>query len=248
MKRNLILGCDPEFTIVNGDGELLPASKFFSGGGELGVDGNSALAELRPGISTNPLELVGRIASLLEQGYQTVREQGVSNFTFLAGPIGAGERPQGGHIHLGGASLTAVMLKNLSAITSALEMSFFNPVDVLRRRSGYYGKVGSFKRKAHGIEWRQPVSWLSTPEIAYLFLASIKIVGDNPLFNLGIEDTEVVKEATENLSQFSRLVQDADLFIQENCKEVAPLITELLGREKKFYIVEKESWGIKCAQ
>jgi len=95
MPKTFLIGCDPEFGILNGN-ENIYSENFLSFDDRMGADGGGVVAELRPKPSKDIKVLVKNIKDLLQQGC----DNDISHFEWKAGNWAGGE-PIGGHIHLG---------------------------------------------------------------------------------------------------------------------------------------------------
>ena len=190
------IGCDPEFGYIQ-NGGLMSASSYVSGGtgSEFGTDGNSSISEIRPSYGHTPEELVNNIKAVLADGYK--KYPAIRAFQWKAGGM-AGDCALGGHIHLGHGKLTqgnfqakvgGALDKTLSVLTLMVE----DPEEALNRRVGSgYGQIGganSYRAQSHGVEYRTPPSWLTSPEEAKAVLSIAHLVA------IYFEDDDIMDEA-----------------------------------------------------
>ena len=199
---SLTLGADPEL-ILHKNGQIAPANQYFNSSDEFGCDGNSTVAELRPKSSKTPLGLVSYIAQLIDWAHQEYPD-----LKMMAGAM-AFDHAIGGHIHLS-TPASPNKLNNLDLLIGTLEDHIYPSTDIQRRRSNGYGALTSFRRKNYGIEYRTPVSWLTTPVIAlvYLTLAKLAVVND---------ETNIAEEITN---------KEQGLKVLRNIKKYLPIIPE----------------------
>lgn len=179
----VLLGADPEFVLQNPEGRVVPASRFFEKDGPVGSDGVvlrshkvvQALVELRPAPSTNPRELVRRLKQTMRQAAEMI---GDDSLEWLAGGMPVKGLALGGHIHFSGLWPNVHLLRTLDNYL-ALPLSLVEGEGAKRRRPRY-GKLGDFRKKAHGgFEYRTLPSWLVSPETAVGVLTLARIIGDH---------------------------------------------------------------------
>ncbi len=211
----LTIGADPEL-ILHKDGKLAPANQYFNSSDEFGCDGASSTAELRPKPSKTPWGLISYIAQLIDWGHKEFPE-----LKMMAGAM-AYDYPIGGHIHLG-TPASPNKISNLDALLGTLETHLYPSVDVERRRSNNYGKPSEFRRKSYGIEYRTPVSWLTSPTIALVFLTLAKIAVINDEINIATEMT-----THEDAIKILRNIPKYFPIITEDCKMGLEYIEEVL--------------------
>lgn len=192
--KKITIGCDPEFII--GCNEAIPAH-MFDRGSSFGSDSDGTTFEVRPGYSHNVLDVVENIREILYKASTEV--EGLKNQQWRAGGSVMGF-PLGGHIHIGGIKaqdpypfngkeppppsvrklilcLDYVLLQGLSNLIDDKSQIF------QRRASGYYGEFGMWRRQSNRrskwishIEYRSPISFLTSPTVTFANLILAKIV------------------------------------------------------------------------
>lgn len=180
---SVVLGADPEFIMVNPQGNLIIASKYFPIRGKVGCDaiwyGNNRsqkpIIELRPDPTPDPSRLAVRIYQCLLQAAKRV--QGLQ-CKWLAGGLPYEGFPIGGHIHFSGIDVSFPMLRALDNYVSL-------PLIVCedekgRKRRPKYGFLGDYRLQEYGgFEYRTPPSWLVSPTLTRGVLALAKLVVTN---------------------------------------------------------------------
>lgn len=146
---DITFGADPEFELIKNQC-IVPALKEvtkFKAGKEIGTDGCTAILEIRPKPSTNPVETIkymkGLIKKIYNKGY-TISSKG-DTYSL------------GGHIHIGLPEYIQTKLRIYDLVR--LYDSFLGKkVSCLsgRARGKHYRKLSSFERKSYGFEYRTP--------------------------------------------------------------------------------------------
>jgi hypothetical protein len=136
------IGCDPEL-ICKRRGVFVNAEDYFRSRSAFGLDGNSSVAEIRPGFSENPLELAAKIQKIIEYGHEKAPD-----LEFYAGHYQC-NFPIGGHIHFG--------LEPENRFINALDIVFGSLSECIddedqrfQREWTGYGKKGSYRCNDHG--------------------------------------------------------------------------------------------------
>lgn len=213
--EKLTLGADPEL-ILHKDGRIAPANQYFNSTDEFGCDGNSTVAELRPKPSKTPWGLVSYIAQLIDWGHKEFPE-----LKMMAGAM-AYDYAIGGHIHLS-TPASPNKINNLDALLGTLETHLYPSSDIEKRRSNGYGQLSQFRRKNHGIEYRTPVSWLTSPTIALVYLTLAKIAVVNDEINIA-EEMGKQEDGIKVLRNIKKYFPD----IPEDCEMGLEYIDEVL--------------------
>ena len=163
----ITLGADPEFIIQSG-GTLHEASRVFSGGGAVGTDGCSTVAELRPGRETDVWRIGCRVLNCITKAWSMAKESMESEPIFLAGHFKE-RHPIGGHIHISTDTLVdwPRVVGVLDTYVGAALSDLVDPTEERGQRRGHgYGQLGSWNRKGPlHIEYRTPGSWLLSPKM-----------------------------------------------------------------------------------
>lgn len=221
--EKLTLGADPEL-ILHKNGTVASANQYFNSSDEFGCDGNSTVAELRPKPSKTPWGLVSYIAQLIDWGHKEFPD-----LKMKAGAI-AFDYPIGGHIHLSTPASPA-KISNLDALIGAVENLIYPSADIERRRTSGYGLPSQFKRTTYGIEYRTPVSWLTSPTIALVFLTLAKLA----VINDHIDIQELMSDTRKTKKVLTHLPEYLDI-IPEDCKMGLECIEEVIN-------TPIEKWG-----
>jgi hypothetical protein len=157
----ILLGGDPEFEVVHlGYGEIFPAKRvwYFNRGSidpheKVGTDGETAIAELRPGPCETPEEYVQEFISILRDIKENAPEVELS--------VEGNTYPLGGHIHVGAkdALVRKVLRENAGAFIKALADFVGRPLlPTSGRARGFHAALYSWERQPHGWEYRSPAS------------------------------------------------------------------------------------------
>jgi hypothetical protein len=185
-KKEVKLGADPEFMIINNrTGKLVSASTFFPAQGLVGCDNirlpnrqQRPIAELRPKPEKSPLQLVANIR------YALIRANSMaaySNVKWVAGSHPVAGYSIGGHIHFSNVNLNAALIRALDNYLGLLVFMIERSKTACKRRKKY-GLLSEYREKNYGgFEYRTPGSWLMSQKIATGVLCLAKIVASNYL-------------------------------------------------------------------
>ncbi|MBO8158417.1 hypothetical protein [Thermosyntropha sp.] len=180
-KREVKIGADPEFLLINSKNQkIVAASNFFPREGVVGCDNirmpnrqQRPIAEIRPKPSFSPLELTHNIKEALIAANKLAPHK---NIKWLAGSQPANEYSTGGHIHFSNTELNFKLLRALDNYLGIIGFLLENPVPAAKRRKKY-GFIGDVRKKEHGgFEYRTLGSWLISPQITLAILCLAKIV------------------------------------------------------------------------
>lgn len=230
---DILLGCDPEFFIVNRrNGATISASHFFPHNRDVGSD--CGLAELRPRPAYTEKELVHNINQLLKQANQKIQDR----YMWRKEPIEMvaasnwNNASAGFHVHYGMPlhflDVTYPNSKiNLARMVNVLDYYVGIPSilpegeDDAQRRSGWrnrYGKPGDYRADLMTLEYRVPGGHLLRhPELSSGLISISKVV---------------MKDMLSRLAAYAhRYEEGVDLRSYENLKELYP---HLPSRENVF--------------
>lgn len=175
------IGADVEF-MLNNEGELIPASRFFPIEGPVGCDerqieqdsGDYALAELRPEKAQTPQELYKNIKALLNDASNQIP---YNNIEFHSGSMPFSGYQCGGHLHFG----TPLSLAKIRALDQYVAIPLAMIEDsrtAKRRRKTKHGGLGKYRLHPYGFEYISLSSWITDPQLtlgilclAYLVVA-----------------------------------------------------------------------------
>lgn len=184
---NITIGADPEFGLINNEGDLVRGSNIISHNGQFGSDGPSV--EVRPTPSNNHLDVVKNIEHILRNAPEKAND-----FDWVGGATFTDKHRVywfGGHIHLGRpAQLTAKqVLPIYHSIATALDGLLAFPlvkIDMPNpqlRRNGCpynYGKAGDIRvnyPQLDRFEYRVPSGlWMTHPVLAKIVLGTTKAI------------------------------------------------------------------------
>lgn len=161
------IGCDPEFLFMDTNGDHVAANKILKDG-DLGMDGHSSTAELRPKEASSSLQLIANLRKLILKGLEY---DDIAELAMLSGHYKF-ETSIGGHIHISGfpmdmALLAAKLKKTLGRLSDCID----NLAERDRRTAnGYgFGERAEYRQQGnHWIEFRRAGSWLLSPQVSFM--------------------------------------------------------------------------------
>jgi len=201
----LMMGCDPEFLLLDKDDRVVGASSILDHISQLGSDGT--LAELRPEPSENVKVLVGNLKNLLKNSPNVPK---ILHLNWKGGAC-IQDHELGGHVHIGTPSNIHDSFKYLNLLTAVLDDYLTAPFttvdapDAIKRRQGHYGWYLGYRTDHGRLEWRTPSGfWLVHPTISRAFLGTTKAVaetfwgraGESKLS--GMDDRTIKERGEEN--------------------------------------------------
>lgn len=217
--KDILLGCDPEFFIVNRRiNATISASHFFPHTGDIGSD--CGLAEIRPRPSTTINGLIHNIEDLLKQANRRLQNRHMwqKEPLELIAASSWNNAAAGFHVHYG---MPSYMLDvtypnakmNLSRIVDILDYYVGIPAilpegeDDIKRRSGWrnrYGKPGDHRTDLLTLEYRVPGGHLLRhPELSAGLISISKVVMKDILSRLSAQSKKFDKEI--DLSDYNTL-------------------------------------------
>ncbi len=181
-KKEVTLGADPEFILINSDtGKMIPASQFLPRFGTVGCDSvripnrqQRPIGELRPEPSPSPLVLADNIRKTL---LQAVKLLPYNNIKWIAGSQPS-NYPIGGHIHFSNIQVSSKLLRALDNYLAIPVFLMEDTKNATMRRTKY-GLLSDYRIKEYGFEYRTTSSWLVTPEISRGVLCLAKLIASN---------------------------------------------------------------------
>ncbi|MZQ87388.1 hypothetical protein GQF01_35245 [Paenibacillus sp. 5J-6] len=182
-KERVMLGTDPEFLLLDPQGQVVFADRFLTRKGEVGCDaivlsGHRLilpLAELRPQPSRDPRELARNLLSAMQLAARVIPDESLA---WLSGGMPVGGFPLGGHIHFSRCWLNGQLLRALDNYL-ALPLILIEG-DTTGQRRPRYGFLGDFRKKSHGgFEYRTLPSWMHSPLITRGVFALAVLIADN---------------------------------------------------------------------
>ncbi len=173
------LGLDVEFGCRK-RGQFIPAHDVFSREigttGIIGLDGHPQTGELRPGASTNLIEVVTNMYAAFKYVSDILAENDV---TLHAGQW-RDNKALGGHIHFGiGEDNTSRRTAMIPYLDHFLDKIVSNKTDNvaekrLRIERGY-GGLRQVRSKPYGFEYRTPGSFIHNPQLSMVYLTLAKL-------------------------------------------------------------------------
>jgi len=192
--HDTVIGADPEFLLFDGS-NVVHANNLMSKEGIIGCDG--AMAEVRPGPSTNPEGLVKNIKSAFSNKSLT---SAITSYDWVAGCYYQNSKrdyPMGGHIHIGNPAKVArmtmshremffnVMNKIVDEFLSIPCIRLDGDMGTKRRtkcqmsNTGGWGYFGEWRPCNGRLEHRTLSGmWLMHPTVAMCVLGTAKAVTD----------------------------------------------------------------------
>ncbi len=199
----LVIGADPEIIFLNRDGDIIPANEIaHDRNSGFGHDGHPSTGEIRPGYSSNILEIIGKIENILLQAEHKL------DLSSKISAIQCGHykknKALGGHIHL--ATPGHKVHRDYDKMAPYLDLLLEDCVEDLlapnderttRISKGYGRKYRDHQeairvKEEERVEYRAPGSWLISPEVAYTYLYVAKITA-----LLSYKNPDLMREVTE---------------------------------------------------
>jgi hypothetical protein len=195
--EDTIVGADPEFLLMNGDGTIKYAAEIegFHHSDELGSDG--PWAEIRPTPDVDVQSFIKNIQNILRHHKNTKL---IQKYSWMGGCYYHGSReggserswPLGGHIHIGTPSKLARAIDSFGDLYRTAVFSCLNKVldeyvsipmikidgveDAVKRRKSY-GRYGDFRTDYGRLEYRAlSGEWLTHPKMAEIVVGTVKAV------------------------------------------------------------------------
>ncbi|CAH1196782.1 hypothetical protein PAECIP111891_00953 [Paenibacillus allorhizoplanae] len=182
-KERAVLGCDPEFLLVNPQGKVVFADRFLTRDGAVGSDaivlsGHRVilpLAELRPQPSVDPLQLAKNVRVTMGLAARKITDHSLA---WCSGGMPVRGYPLGGHLHFSRCWMNGHLLRALDNYL-ALPLILIED-ESTRGRRPRYGYLGDFRKKSHGgFEYRTLPSWLASPVITRGVFALAALIVNN---------------------------------------------------------------------
>lgn len=245
----ITLGCDPELACAI-DGAFVDAHLYFQKSGSMGCDGCESIAEIRPGISSSPVDLTAKIWKILEGAYKSCPE-----LDYYSGHYQFGYAI-GGHIHFSSDDSTiTTMFKNKAGKTHIFPQlienldTVFQPLGLIlddkdqeyNRRQCGYGGLSSYRIQSYGFEYRSPGSWLLSPSMTLIALTMAKIVVINTIkHGLNFKELKTGKHNRIFLKKMDSIVKE----VPKDCEEGLNQLKVLVDREIDWDVPILQNWGI----
>ena len=233
----MLIGCDPELIVIKNN-SFVEACQFFQSDGGWGCDGNSAIAEVRPGCDESPLILTAKIRHLMAR----VRKD-LPDLDYLAGAYKHGHAI-GGHIHISDKTFlpTRRLVENLDRYLTDCLSDLIDPVAERAKRRDRYGKKGEWEGKSScHIEYRTPVSWLVNPWVTLANLCVAKAVAFLTLSGKKADNKDFPFYAEDKLKMLLALLNKG---IPDDCKAGIKLIPKILENPPGWRMPISEQWEV----
>jgi len=247
--KDITLGCDPEFFLVDDLGRLMYASTFFRKWGDVGYDG--PMAEIRPLPSTGEEVLTDNIYALLSKARYTINGHRLVN-SFGRNIPGHAVRmvaasaymneAAGFHLHFGLPKpllgphkynrklLAGQVVKALDFYVGIPSIILEGEMDSFRRSfvSGSYGKPGAFRLDNRTLEYRVPGG--------YLLRHPILTKGLLGLGAIVVEDViSRIKAITNNFKDLDEMIADEDIrMVYPNIPPAAEIYRSMVTKSTVF--------------
>jgi hypothetical protein len=210
--NDFLVGCDPEFIILDDKGKVVNVQRQFDNNpkGEVGFDHNGMEVECRPKPARGTYMVLKRLQQLIltHNRLEKLKDKKWRSGAFYDN--GDRKLTLGGHVHLGlppagyGAAQAEhdARISALDRVTKFMEgLDLLPTVECERRRTvgddhnrmERYGRWGDWRvageDEGNGVartEYRTMASWLYSPEIAYLALTGAKLAACAPSVALDI--------------------------------------------------------------
>lgn len=183
--NHFCVGSDPEFCFVSGDGKADAVTCGMKVGLAAGADQNERLIELRPWPSVSVVEHIAGVLTALRWMYR-VYNRYAATFVWRAGAYFAGDG-LGGHVHFGRKRPTRTEeVAALDGLARVFKTSGLFPLHEWNARmrgdrlNQVYGQPGDYRIQRHGYEYRSLPSWLQSPTVAFIAVASSKLAVLDP--------------------------------------------------------------------
>jgi Phage phiEco32-like COOH.NH2 ligase-type 2 len=261
-KKDFKLGADPEMGFIEKGGRFISASEIVQDARhdeQFGVDGGGAVAEIRPTPNADPIKVVANIKRVMSEAAKNTPE--LENYDWKAGSA-VENHPIGGHIHFGLKKIkkaynTQEILDSLDRYLAQTLVLLEDPIEAKKRRiDNSYGGLGDYRDQPHGLEYRTPGSWLTSPYIAAGVLSLAKATVWEALYNgLGSHrDVEIdydnFEEATLDpiRKQFDEVIwRDVQKFeLYPKFQKSIDLLQTLIAKKKNWFPTGgmKAAWAI----
>lgn len=197
-----IIGGDPEFVLLNSDGDVQYAGNInnFGSTGKLASDG--PLAEIRPDPTIAVVDFVDNIKEILRTH---PRAKIITKYDWMASCCWRGKGadwgdhvrdhwPVGGHIHIGTPTQVAARCKASKSFQSSFYVSLCKILDELLgipamkldnreesvKRRQQYGEYGCYRTDHGRLEYRTLSGmWMAHPKLAMIILGTAKAIVDS---------------------------------------------------------------------
>lgn len=188
----LLMGCDPEFTILDMLDERIRADHLFPIGNQhaIGCDGHAQTGELRPEPADCPIKLTENIRQLMTEMVPVL-----GNDKKVATGGGGDIDPLGHHLHFN-KMISSEELELLDLFVGRPSLN----IKGADRVSGNYAQLGTgaLRAQPHGCEYRTPASSL-IPELSnglhttgYCVIAKFESLEEGESFDIHVDDeTEI---------------------------------------------------------
>lgn len=177
------VGADPEYTMVDMAGGLVPAMKLgLNTGLAFGMDMNGRLVELRPQPSRFILDIVASMVAELK--WMGVICPHSLDYRWVSAPWD-GQDGVGGHVHLARKRNSKDRAMDIAVMDTLYSMLlrtgvFNKQLNEFRVGKTKYGHNSDFRLQKHGYEYRSFPTWMDSPLHAYLVLVLSKLAVYDP--------------------------------------------------------------------
>ncbi len=227
------IGCDPEL-ICKRNGQFVPAHHFFKAQSSFGLDGCESTAEIRPGCSESPVDLTAKIFQILQYGHDKTPD-----LEFYAGHF-VEDHAIGGHTHLA-ISPAPELIESLDIVLGSLSNCIDDKQQKQKRLSTGYGKIGAYRRKPYGFEYRTPGSFLISPSVTlvHFTLTKLAVIGST---EDGLDFSEL--KCRQHSHTFLKNIKQYLHTIPDDCREGLKQLDILLKKPINWNQNILPNWGL----
>ena len=180
--NRFLVGCDPEFVVLDPSGKHMNMKTTFGYRGLVGYDHDGDVLEVRPLPAKSIATLMKHIRDVLKVARFPGKLRAGAAFNTGERVIGLG-----GHVHLDVSCRNPLLQKQVYALdlfTRILVSRDILPKQefALRQERSGYGKYGDVRKAndADRIEYRTMASWLYSPITAFVCLTGAKLAAAQP--------------------------------------------------------------------
>lgn len=185
--NKFLVGCDPEFAMVDNEGKAVNLNTVLRAQGEVGYDHGGYVGELRPKPARGAYTLIKHLRALISgDTFRSLPGAKARAGAYFQEKGDRGRVDLGGHVHFGFKydEEWATKLDALDHLTRRLEaLDILPQKESEARRRGPYGRFGDFRLAGdlnERVEYRTMASWLHDPKVAFACLTLSKMAAYDP--------------------------------------------------------------------
>lgn len=194
-----LVGCDPEFVILDQNGNLFNTNEVLPQRGPIGWDHSGFVVEFRPEPARGTFQILKRLQALVNsKDMERLRRYGWRAGAYVkAKPRGT--ITLGGHVHLDIAPPShgngdedehnavveacdrwTMLMEGLDILPRAESQARRTDPRAVREHYGQWSDWRPAGDRGERMEYRTPASWLFDPKVAFLTMTGIKLAAVNP--------------------------------------------------------------------